>query len=164
MASMQDILSQVSSLPGGSEPFINPYAGHRGLSETEQELLGEYARLAATIHRVSALSTLLCNSSAHSSLLSSLRTLERKMGLVLTLFKASVWAIVQEQQDVQEAEAAAAAEEEARMLQINADPQLEMGLGLAQRQYYGEEGDSLFIENVDGEGDETVVAQRGVRY
>lgn len=34
-------------------PFVNPYAGHRLLSEKEQEVLGEYARLAATIKRVS---------------------------------------------------------------------------------------------------------------
>jgi hypothetical protein len=31
----------------------NPYSGHRLLSEKEQEVLGEYARLAGTIRRVS---------------------------------------------------------------------------------------------------------------
>lgn len=30
----------------------NPYAGNRSLSPTEQELLGEYSRLAATTKRV----------------------------------------------------------------------------------------------------------------
>lgn len=33
--------------------FVNPYAGHGLLSEKEQKVLGEYARLAATIKRVS---------------------------------------------------------------------------------------------------------------
>lgn len=32
---------------------VNPYAGHRLLSDKEQQVLGEYARLAATIKRVS---------------------------------------------------------------------------------------------------------------
>ena len=32
--------------------FQNHYEGHRALSRGEQELLGEYARLAATVHRV----------------------------------------------------------------------------------------------------------------
>lgn len=33
----------------------NPYSGHRLLSEKEQEILGEYARLAGTIRRVSGM-------------------------------------------------------------------------------------------------------------
>lgn len=150
--------------------FVNPYAGHRALTPTQAELLGEYARLAATIKRVSvhashllrrgtscagsgewsalelgqtkdtwvgstlrhrmppslpfatqstdirstiqitSLSTVLSDANSHAAQLNSLRVLERKMGLVLTLFKASVWAIVVEQQ---ENDAAAAAEAEA---------------------------------------------------
>jgi DASH complex subunit DAD3 len=44
---MQDGVNADSSVS-----FVNPYAGHRMLSEKEQEVLGEYARLAATIKRV----------------------------------------------------------------------------------------------------------------
>lgn len=33
----------------------NPYSGHRLLSEKEQEVLGEYAKLAGTIRRVSVI-------------------------------------------------------------------------------------------------------------
>ncbi|WFD19450.1 hypothetical protein MCAP1_001680 [Malassezia caprae] len=84
--------------------FQNPYEGHRALSSSEQELLGEYARLAATVHRVAALSVQLSNSTHHANTLRDLRAIERKMGLVLTLFKASVWAIVMQQTDMEEAE------------------------------------------------------------
>lgn len=52
---MQQVLDQVAALPGPPKPYVNPYAGHRALSEQEQELLGEYARLADTIRRVSVL-------------------------------------------------------------------------------------------------------------
>jgi len=92
--------------------FQNPYEGHRALSSGEQELLCEYARLASTVHRVrtllltqvAALSVQLSNSTHHANTLRELRAIERKMGLVLTLFKASVWAIVMQQTDMEEAE------------------------------------------------------------
>lgn len=82
--------------------FQNPYEGHRGLTANEQLVLGEYARLAATVRRVAVLSTQLSSSSLHTNVLNELRAIERKMGLVLTLFKASVWAIVMQQSDVQD--------------------------------------------------------------
>lgn len=53
MATIQEVLDQVAALPTAPKPYINPYSGHRSLSEHEQELLGEYARLADTIRRVS---------------------------------------------------------------------------------------------------------------
>lgn len=84
--------------------FVNPYEGDRSLSPAEQELLGEYARLAGTVRRVASLSSQLASSSTHASMLAELRVIERKMGLVLTLFKASVWAIVMQQEDAQEAQ------------------------------------------------------------
>lgn len=46
----------------------------------------------------------LSNSTHHANTLRELRAIERKMGLVLTLFKASVWAIVMQQTDMEEAE------------------------------------------------------------
>ena len=55
MATIQEVLDQVAALPTASKPYINPYAGHRSLTEHEQELLGEYARLADTVRRVSCL-------------------------------------------------------------------------------------------------------------
>lgn len=94
-----------------SAAFQNPYDGHRSLTLSEQELLGEYARLSATTRRVRAtrlraqvaqLSTELSSSTLHNHVLSELRAIERKMGLVLTLFKASVWAIVMQQSDADE--------------------------------------------------------------
>lgn len=102
-----------------NEPFVNPYAGHRLLDAREKQVLGEYARLAATMKRVrplffclllflifstsnlqiDALSTSLASSDRHANLLQDIRILERKMGLVLTLFKASVWSLVQSHED-----------------------------------------------------------------
>ncbi|CEH14245.1 dash complex subunit dad3 [Ceraceosorus bombacis] len=92
--------------------WVNPYHGHRALSEQEAEVLGEYARLAETIKRITALSYPLSSNAKHADLLMQLRVLERKMGLVLTLFKASVWALVVEQQDRAEEEERRAAYEE----------------------------------------------------
>ena len=52
--------------------------------------------------QVAQLSTQLSSSTLHNHVLSELRAIERKMGLVLTLFKASVWAIVMQQSDADE--------------------------------------------------------------
>ncbi|KAJ9109056.1 hypothetical protein QFC21_000383 [Naganishia friedmannii] len=92
----------------------NPYAGHPQLSSPLQgEVLWEYAKLARTIRRVDNL-TKTTSSTPNDALLAELRTLERKMGLVLTLFKASVWAIItdteaEEEQRASEREHASAA-------------------------------------------------------
>ncbi|WFD30262.1 hypothetical protein MSPP1_001279 [Malassezia sp. CBS 17886] len=107
--------------------FVNPYEGHRSLSRTEQQLLGEYARLAATLRRVTALSARVQASTSHSTTLHELRAVERKMGLVLTLFKASVWSIVMQQTD---------AEEDAEMDELQA----QCGLATLDEEG-GEEGD-----------------------
>lgn len=61
---------------------------------------GGYERQALT--QVAALSTQLSASTTHANVLNDLRIVERKMGLVLTLFKASVWAIVVQQSDDQD--------------------------------------------------------------
>ncbi|KAJ1022577.1 hypothetical protein NDA16_003566 [Ustilago loliicola] len=159
MASIQEVLDQVAALPTAPKPYINPYAGHRALSEHEQELLGEYARLADTIRRVAALSTLLSSSSAHASLLTQLRVLERKMGLVLTLYKASVWATVQEQAEMAEAEAMAAAGAEMNGYSMD----MQMGMYGDQvdggAYYYGSGAPSE-----SGEGDDTVVMRQNEYY
>ncbi|GAC93699.1 hypothetical protein PHSY_001264 [Pseudozyma hubeiensis SY62] len=159
MATIQEVLDQVAALPTAPKPYINPYAGHRSLSEHEQELLGEYARLADTIRRVAALSTLLSSSSAHANLLTQLRVLERKMGLVLTLYKASVWATVQEQAEMAEAEAMAAAGADAYGMEMA------MGYGAdaangAGGYYYGANGSG----EEEAGGDDTVVMRQQEYY
>jgi DASH complex subunit DAD3 len=97
--------TKATSTQASVSSFQNPFAGHRQLNEKEQEVLGEYARLAATVRRVAALSSSLASNERHGQLLSDLRILERKMGLVLTLFKASVWSLIQTHQDDIEQEA-----------------------------------------------------------
>ncbi|PWN90050.1 hypothetical protein FA10DRAFT_301333 [Acaromyces ingoldii] len=104
-------MSSARDRESAARSFTNPYTGHRLLNSTEQEVLGEYARLAGTIKRISALSAPLSSSQMHQQLLTDLRVLERKMGLVLTLFKASVWALIQSQQDEMEAQQAREEEE-----------------------------------------------------
>ncbi|KAJ9100120.1 hypothetical protein QFC20_005532 [Naganishia adeliensis] len=75
---------------------VNPYAGHPQLaSPLEGEVLWEYAKLARTIRRVDTLAKQ-SSQTPNDALLAELRSLERKMGLVLTLFKASVWSVITE--------------------------------------------------------------------
>jgi len=90
----------------------NPYHNHPNLSVLESEVLAEYAKLA---HHLRTITRLLAQQ-PDSALLANLRTLEKKMGLVLTLvraihfsvfphltyskFKASVWGVINEQPDV----------------------------------------------------------------
>lgn len=61
--------------------------------------MGRSSLLSPFPSQVSALSLSLSSSQRHASLLTDLRILERKMGLVLTLFKASVWSLIQTHQD-----------------------------------------------------------------
>ncbi|KAF8324331.1 uncharacterized protein EI90DRAFT_2846847, partial [Cantharellus anzutake] len=64
--------------------FENPYDGHPHLSPLQAQLLGEYAKLN---HALKSLSTLTkeLNDLPTDALIAQLRTLERQMGLVLTL-------------------------------------------------------------------------------
>ncbi|KAG8217669.1 DASH complex subunit Dad3-domain-containing protein, partial [Butyriboletus roseoflavus] len=75
---------------------VNPYESHPALSTTEMELLWEYAKLAQHIKDLTATTKQLSEQPDHN-LLVRLRVLERKMSLVLTLFKASVWGLINEQ-------------------------------------------------------------------
>jgi len=116
--------------------------------------------LSPLLQQVAALSTLLSSSSAHASLLTQLRVLERKMGLVLTLYKASVWATVQEQAEMAEAEAMAAAG--AEMNGYSMDMQMGMYANPdagAGAYYYGSGTPSE-----SGEGDDTVVMRQNEYY
>ncbi|OBZ65740.1 DASH complex subunit DAD2 [Grifola frondosa] len=74
----------------------NPYEGHPNLSDTEAEVLWQYAKLSQNIKELIA-ETRRLSEAPDETLLKRLRALEVKMGLVLTLFKASVWAVINEQ-------------------------------------------------------------------
>ncbi|KAG6814556.1 hypothetical protein H0H92_000084 [Tricholoma furcatifolium] len=92
----------------------NPYESHPSLSTVEAEVLWEYAKLAQHVKLVRAdtdqlidskrllnikvtQKTRLLSEEPDQTMLARLRVLEKKMGLVLTLFKASVWGVINEQ-------------------------------------------------------------------
>ncbi|KAI0811219.1 DASH complex subunit Dad3-domain-containing protein [Irpex lacteus] len=85
-----------TSLSNSTIHETNPYEGHPNLSELEAEVLWEYARLAQNVKELIA-ETRRLSEAPDATLLNRLRALEMKMGLVLTLFKASVWAVINEQ-------------------------------------------------------------------
>ncbi|OSD08518.1 hypothetical protein PYCCODRAFT_1462732 [Trametes coccinea BRFM310] len=85
-----------SSLSSSSIFESNPYEGHPNLSELEAEVLWQYAKLSQNIKELIA-ETRRVSEAPDEKLLKQLRALEVKMGLVLTLFKASVWAVINEQ-------------------------------------------------------------------
>ncbi|OJT12020.1 hypothetical protein TRAPUB_11430 [Trametes pubescens] len=87
----------MSSALSNSTVFeTNPYEGHPNLSELEAEVLWQYAKLSQNIKELVAESRRV-SEAPDEKLLKQLRGLEVKMGLVLTLFKASVWAVINEQ-------------------------------------------------------------------
>ena len=67
------------------------------LSQTEQQVLDEYARLLGNLNNLNALLAELSENPS-AEILDSLRGLERKTSLVFTLLKASVYSIVLQQQ------------------------------------------------------------------
>ncbi|KAI0273450.1 DASH complex subunit Dad3-domain-containing protein [Gloeopeniophorella convolvens] len=75
---------------------INPYEDHPNLTPLEADVLWEYAKLNQHIKDLIA-QTRALSDTPDETMLKRLRVLERKMGLVLTLFKASVWGVVNEQ-------------------------------------------------------------------
>ncbi|TEB36432.1 hypothetical protein FA13DRAFT_1787872 [Coprinellus micaceus] len=72
---------------------VNPYDGHPQLKPVEAEVLWEYAKLAQNLSQ----KTRSLNEEPDQTMLARLRVLEKKMGLVLTLFKASVWGVINDQ-------------------------------------------------------------------
>ncbi|KAF9246366.1 DASH complex subunit Dad3-domain-containing protein [Melanogaster broomeanus] len=74
----------------------NPYESHPGMTTNEAEVLWEYAKLAQHIKDLTTRTKEL-SEQPDQNLLARLRVLERKMGLVFTLFKASVWGVINEQ-------------------------------------------------------------------
>ncbi|KAH9981155.1 DASH complex subunit Dad3-domain-containing protein [Lactifluus volemus] len=75
---------------------VNPYENHPSLTQIEAEVLWEYAKLNQHVKDL-VLQTRALSNTPDETMLKRLRILERKMGLVLTLFKASVWGVVNEQ-------------------------------------------------------------------
>ncbi|KAL7274602.1 hypothetical protein RUND412_002482 [Rhizina undulata] len=69
----------------------------QSLTNLEQEVLDEYELLLQNMNEFSALTAALA-SMPTTTLLDSLRKLERKTGLVFTLLKASVYSMVLQQQ------------------------------------------------------------------
>ncbi|KAK8869734.1 hypothetical protein IAR55_000302 [Kwoniella newhampshirensis] len=82
----------------------NPYVNNNQLSSIEQDVLWEFAKLSDKVKRAANLARLTAES-PNESLLDELRTLEKRMGLVLTLFQASVWAVIMDSQAAEEARA-----------------------------------------------------------
>jgi len=75
---------------------VNPYENHPSLTQLQADVLWEYAKLNQHIKDLVA-QTRSLSETPDEAMLQRLRILERKMGLVLTLFKASVWGVVNEQ-------------------------------------------------------------------
>lgn len=118
-----------------SPAFHNPYLGHRQLTKSEAHLLGEYYRLSQTLKRILAISGPLSATKPHAQVLDSLRLTERKMGLVITLFKASVWSIMMEQDEKERAR-----EEARRMLEEEEE---------MEAQEFGDQDSRDFEQNQD---------------
>jgi len=76
--------------------ITNPYEDHQALSRSEAEVLWEYAKLAEYLKRITTRTQQL-SETPDKVLLARMRVLEHKMGLVMTLFKASVWGVINEQ-------------------------------------------------------------------
>ncbi|TFK30047.1 hypothetical protein FA15DRAFT_194753 [Coprinopsis marcescibilis] len=76
--------------------IVNPYEGHPSLTPLQSEVLWEYAKLAQHVRSLTG-KTRTLNEEPDKTMLARLRVLEKKMGLVLTLFKASVWGVINEQ-------------------------------------------------------------------
>jgi len=85
-----------SPLPAENIFEENPYENHPSLSPIEAQLLREYSKLAQNVKQV-AMKTRRLTEEPDQMLVSRLRSLETKMGLVLVLFKASVWNVINEQ-------------------------------------------------------------------
>ncbi|PPQ93246.1 hypothetical protein CVT25_015244 [Psilocybe cyanescens] len=89
----------MTTQPPSNEIFtINPYESHPSLTPLEASVLWEYAKLAQNVRMVTQ-KTRLLNEEPDRIMLAKLRILEKKMGLVLTLFKASVWGVINDQPD-----------------------------------------------------------------
>ncbi|BGP39665.1 hypothetical protein JCM10450v2_003635 [Rhodotorula kratochvilovae] len=67
------------------------------IQRLEHQVLQEYALTARNLDDIAAVVQRLA--SVQPQILSELRPLERKLGLILTLFKASVWSLLRQRED-----------------------------------------------------------------
>ncbi|KIY50741.1 hypothetical protein FISHEDRAFT_38109, partial [Fistulina hepatica ATCC 64428] len=75
---------------------VNPYASHPSLAPLEAEVLWGYLKLSTRMKEATKKLHVLAKE-PDETMLARLRVLEKKMGLVLTLFQASVWGVINEQ-------------------------------------------------------------------
>ncbi|KAF9780510.1 DASH complex subunit Dad3-domain-containing protein [Thelephora terrestris] len=74
---------------------VNPYENHPELTQTEAEVLWEYAKLNQRL-KIMIAETKRLSQVPEEHLLKDMRQVETKMGFVLTLFQASVWGVINE--------------------------------------------------------------------
>ncbi|BFZ63360.1 hypothetical protein YB2330_004482 [Saitoella coloradoensis] len=84
-------------------PTSSTTAPHPPLSPLESALLSEYTSLSQNLTQLNTTIASLANTPT-AQILDELRSLERKTGLVFTLFKASVYAIVMQNEEMAGAE------------------------------------------------------------
>ncbi|GAA6001002.1 Dad3p [Rhodotorula paludigena] len=76
-----------------------PVPASERIHRLEQQVLHEYASTARSLDDIATVVQRL--SAAQPQILAELRPLERKLGLILTLFKASVWSLLRQREDQQ---------------------------------------------------------------
>ncbi|CED82920.1 DASH complex subunit Dad3 [Phaffia rhodozyma] len=75
----------------------NPYSLNSAFSPLEASVLLEYAKLSQQLKKIASFKRQ--SNPPHEEVLLAFRGLEKKMGLVLTLFKSSVWAVTMDQEE-----------------------------------------------------------------
>ncbi|GAA5914677.1 hypothetical protein JCM8208_000410 [Rhodotorula glutinis] len=80
-----------------AQPASPPRPAADVIHQLELQVLQEYSATARNLDEIAAVVQRL--SSAQPQILSELRPLERKLGLILTLFKASVWSVLRQRED-----------------------------------------------------------------
>ncbi|BGP15618.1 hypothetical protein JCM10213_004138 [Rhodosporidiobolus nylandii] len=78
---------------------MHPPPASEVIARLEQQVLDEYALTAQHLDDVTASTQHLA--AVQPQLLAELRPLERKLGLILTLFKASVWSLLRQREEQQ---------------------------------------------------------------
>jgi len=79
----------------------NPYEGNERLTRLEADVLWEYAKLAENVKKLVSL-TKDASDVSSQQFADNMRLLERKLGLVMTLFKGSLWAVMNDRWEADE--------------------------------------------------------------
>ncbi|GAA5945771.1 hypothetical protein JCM3775_005847 [Rhodotorula graminis] len=80
-----------------AQPASPPRPAADLIHQLELQVLQEYSATARNLDDIATVVQRL--SAAQPQILSELRPLERKLGLILTLFKASVWSVLRQRED-----------------------------------------------------------------